>query len=204
MTRSRKPLPPKGKAANAAADPRTALDAREREFVRLVFGGMHAAQAYRQAGYKVTTKGAAQANASRKLWSAKIQAAIQAMTDEQAKALKLSPKLVLLKLWQEANGGGPKGRHTSQAARIRALELIGKQMRMFGDRLTVEQKDGGPLPVNLEEYTADELASLIALLDKAPAHGGPGEDGGGSPALPAEVLGVLPPRVDDGDEGADP
>lgn len=204
MTRSRKPLPPKGKAANAAADPRTALDAREREFVRLVFGGMHAAQAYRQAGYKVTTKGAAQANASRKLWSAKIQAAIQAMTDEQAKALKLSPKLVLLKLWQEANGQGPRGKNTTPQARIRALELLGKQMRMFGDRLTVEGKDGGPLPLDVEGMTADDARDLLALLDKASAHGGPGAGGTGGEAVPGEPGGVLPPGVADGDEGVGP
>jgi phage terminase small subunit len=109
-----------------------ALTAKQQRFVEQYLIDLNATQAAIRAGYSPRT--AAQIGAEN-LRKPDISAAVQAGRDEQQRHAELRADWVLLRLREEAERTGTGAGHS---ARVRALELLGKHLGMFTDRVSVE------------------------------------------------------------------
>jgi phage terminase small subunit len=94
---------------------------------------LNAAAAARRAGYSSRT---AEAIGSRLLRNVKVAAAVCAALAERAERADLDAEYVLRRLMAEAND---RGRGSSHAGRVRALEPLGKHLRLFTDRIEMAQ-----------------------------------------------------------------
>jgi hypothetical protein len=145
------------------------LNPRQQRFVELYLSGLTAEESYRRAGYTASPS-AARRNASRLLTNADVRAAI----DRAAERQELTVDWVLGRLKAEAVDRGEGG---SASARVRALELLGKRLRLFPTQHEISGPAGGPVPVTLAGLSDDQLAALDGLL----ALGQAGADPGGGP-----------------------
>src|SRR5262245_9332698 len=117
------------------------LSERQERFAQHVAAGMPASRAYRAAGFKATGNGA-EVNASKLLRIAKVAARIRELRREHAASCKLDAAYVIGGLRVEAETA------PYAAARVRALELVGKRLALFTDKVQVE-----PVALELSEVT---------------------------------------------------
>jgi phage terminase small subunit len=139
---------------------------KQEAFVREYLVDLNATKAAIRAGYSPKT--AAQTGAEN-LTKPVIQARIEAAMEERAQKVEVTAEQVLARLWLEANR---QGKGASHAARIRALELVGRHVGLkFTEGLELGGPGGGPIPVastvDLKALSAEELATLAAILTKA-------------------------------------
>ena len=104
---------------------------------------LNATQAAIRAGYREKTAASMGWELLRK---PEIQEAIAAAQAERAESTKVDAAFVLNGLQREAAAGDTGEPNT---ARIRAMELLGKHLGMFADRLKVEDETQGPREVRI-------------------------------------------------------
>lgn len=124
-----------------------ALTPKQELFVQEYLVDLNGAAAYRRAGYSVKSENTATVNASRLLSNAKVQAAVKLAMDERAKRVAVTQDYVIRMLQDEAEFHGEGSSH---AARIRAIELLGKHLGMFRDKSN--DQDGGDEPITILNY----------------------------------------------------
>ena len=152
-------------------------NSRHERFAQLIANGLSGAEAYREAGYKVSAN-VSSVNASRLLKDARVAARIAELQENRAKALdvataKAAEKLEISRTWvisklvENANRAmqaeavkDSQGEATGEyrydgAVANRALELLGKELGMFVDR-----KEIGA-PGDFERMTDEELAEYV-------------------------------------------
>ena len=153
------------------------LNPRQQRFVELYLSGLPASQAYRQAGYTATGN-AAEVNAARLLRNAQVAAEIGRAAERQ----ELTVDWVLGRLKAEAVD---RGEGSSHSARVRAIELLGKRLRLFPDQHELGGPGGGAIPFTLAGLSDDQLRALDGLLAAGEAGADPGGGpGGAGPAAP--------------------
>ena len=152
-----KAKPPKGGAKGktykrSAPDPETGLTEKQESFVQAIMGGKNYSDAYREA-YD------AEGMADGTVWNVsstlaanpKVQmrlTALKAAKEAERRAVALSrPEFVLRELETIA-----LDKNESVAARVRALELIGKTVAMFTDRTETE---------DVTDASADEIEARL-------------------------------------------
>ncbi len=108
------------------------LSARQKAFVQYYIVSLNATQAAVEAGYssKYANRQGAQL-----LARPKIQAAIQKAMKERIARVEVDQDYVIQRLKTEAE---LEGEGASHGARIKALELLGKHLGMFTDRVQME------------------------------------------------------------------
>src|SRR5918994_2291422 len=131
------------------------LNQRQTSFVWHIIEGKSAKDAYIAAGYKAQGE-AAEAAASRLLRNGKVQAALAHVREELAERTKVTKEYVMRELkrnYERAmqitpvfdKEGNPTGGYVYQGnVANKALELMGKELGMFGDKLEV---GGGLEPI---------------------------------------------------------
>lgn len=111
----------------------------------------NATEAYKQAGYKVRSDGAAGVNANRLLKNAKVQARLRSIRDEIASEAIMQPKE--MQEWLSKVVRGEEREMSGESAllrdRLKAADLLGKMQGAFLDRKEVEMK--GVVPVVLKD-----------------------------------------------------
>lgn len=128
---------------------------KEKLFVGYYLESLNGADAVRKAGYKSKRPDAFAYELLRK---PAIQAAIQAAMEERAARIEVTADQVLAKLWLEAQR---QGKGSSHAARIRALELVGRHVGLkFTEGLEVSGPNGGPIE------TQDAKEKLLGRLNR--------------------------------------
>jgi hypothetical protein len=171
MTRKRNPRPDPGKERNRKLTPK------QRAFVQHYLINPNAAEAYRAAGYRVSSDTVARVEGHRLLAKPNIAAAIAAAQEVRARKLELDADTVLRRLDRESRR---LGRGSSHAARVQALRLLGLHLGMFPQRLKVSG-DAGPLvPLGVKELTDEQLERIIRGEDAAAGgrRGIPGPEAG--------------------------
>ena len=144
---------------------------------------MNGTQAAIRAGYSKRT---ANEQAAQLLAKPSIKQRVQELLAERARRVKLSADWVLARLRAEAERAGDGA---SPAARVRALELLGKHLGLFPARVEHSGPAGGPIDLhvaatglNVDPRTLsdDELDRRIAELEgrASPPGDRPGEGGG--------------------------
>jgi len=108
------------------------LTPKRARFVEEYLRDVNATQAALRAGY---AESGARTEGARLLANADIQEAIAVAQAERSRRTRIDADDVLRILYDEARGIGPD---TASSARIRAAELLGKNLGMFVDRLRVE------------------------------------------------------------------
>ena len=111
----------------------------------------NATRAYKQAGYKVKSDGAAGVNANRLLKNAKVQARLRSICDEIASEAIMQPKEMQEWLTKVVRGEEREmsGESSLLRDRLKAADLLGKMQGAFLDRKEVEMK--GVVPVVLKD-----------------------------------------------------
>ncbi len=131
------------------------LNPRQSRFVDEYLVDMNATAAYKRAGYAARGK-SAEANASRLLWSDKVQAELSRRMQERAEKVAVTQEWVLDRLRNEALN------HARSSARVQALKLLGEHLGMFVKRSQVEVTGVFERIAAMEE---DELRELLDLKD---------------------------------------
>jgi phage terminase small subunit len=160
-------------AAGAAAADRP-LSPKQQLFVKEYLVDLNATGAYRRAGYRAKGS-AATAGAAQILANPRVQAAVQEAFKARSERTEITADFVLRGLAAEAT----KGAHLDvpNAARIRALELLGKHLGMFPDRVRVGGDPQSPPVAFTEAEKAQATQNLMAMM--AARNGTPPEDGVG-------------------------
>ena len=132
------------------------MDTRHEAFCRLMAKGkMSQAQAYLDAGYQCSSPDSAYAAASRLLGNVKVQARIAYLQEQAAHAAVLDASYVLDGLKRNAEAAFDKG---DFSASNRALEILGKHLGMFSEKLDVEVTPGIP------KLNDDERRKLLKAI----------------------------------------
>ena len=145
------------------------LTPKQQRFVEEYLIDLNAGRAYERAGYKATGN-VAEANASRLLRNAKVQTALQAAQDARSERTELTQDWVLDKLRENVaramqaepvrdREGNPTGEYTyaGQVAN-KALELLGKHLGLFSDRLT-------RLDIDMSALSDEQLEAIAGGAD---------------------------------------
>jgi phage terminase small subunit len=128
-----------------------ALNVRQQRFVEGVLAGMPAKRAYISAGYKARGN-AAETAAARLFRNVQVAAAIDAANAAAATKAEITAEWVIGQLREEATRHGAGSTH---AARVRALELLGKRLGLFPpDRHEVSGPAGAAVVCKV--YVADD------------------------------------------------
>lgn len=131
------------------------LTHKQEAFVREYLIDLNGAAAVRRAGYKIKN---ADDLAVQLLRKTLVQSAIQEAIAKRSEKTAITAENVLHRLWEEANLQGEGATH---AARIRALELVGRHTGLkFTEQHELSGPNGGPIE------TAD--AAREKLLGKLP------------------------------------
>lgn len=112
--------------------PDSPLTPRQARFVSEYLVDLNGRQAAIRAGYSPRT---ANEQAARLLTKANIQAAVEAGRAAQAQSAELTADWIIRRLKEEAQLTGEGASH---AARVKALELLGKRLALWVDRKQVE------------------------------------------------------------------
>ena len=157
-------------------------NARYEHFAQLLAGGASASKAYVSAGY--SERGAAQ-SAARLLRSAKVRSRVeelkQAVTERAVEKAAVDRAWVLEHLRQNVDRsmqavpvtdreGNETGEYTYQGSVAnRALELVGKELGMFHERVEHSGADGAPIqvqagPVDYQYATTEELEAVKSIM----------------------------------------
>lgn len=114
---------------------------KQQRFVEEYLIDLNATQAAIRAGYSVRT---AKVQGCQNLTKLNIQQAIQVAQEKRAARTEVTADYVIKGLKAEAE---LVGEGSSQAGRTRALELLGKHLGIFSDKLEVTGRDGNPFQV---------------------------------------------------------
>lgn len=136
------------------------LTAKQKAFVQEYLVDLNATQAAIRAGYSAKTAGSI---GQRLLTKVEIQAELAAAMAAREERTEITADYVLRRLKEEAE---LTSEGSSHSARIKALELLGKHMGMFADRLKLD----GSLDVTLG------LASLLEEVSGDEPEGSAGTD----------------------------
>jgi hypothetical protein len=137
-----------------------ALLERQQRFVEFYFLNPNRVEAYQKAGYRARGH-SAEVAADRLLKKPAVQEALARLREERSRHVQLSGRDVIERLWEEATR---QGEGSSQAARVRALQLLGEHFGLFAKRLEVSGTKGQPLRFTRELSDA-ELEDLLAASD---------------------------------------
>ncbi len=107
------------------------LTPKQRAFIREYLVDLNATAAYVRAGYKVRTDNVAAVEAHKLLRNPKIAAAVAAAQAKRAARTEVSQDWVINRLKRESRRTS-KG--SSHAARVKALELIGRHVGLWKDK----------------------------------------------------------------------
>lgn len=136
-----------------------ALNPRQQKFVDGYLAGKPAYQAYIDAGYKVKDRRNAESNSSALLRNPKISAIVEAAEAKAIETAGISVVWVIQRLVENVKRamtpeqvldreGNPTGRWTwNGSIANRSLELLGKHLGMFSNRVEITGKDGSPIPL---------------------------------------------------------
>ena len=140
------------------------MTAKQARFVQEYLVDLNAAAAARRAGYSKKT---ARSQGQRLLTDAGIQAAIREGMQARSRRLCIDQDHVLEKLREIADqpASDAPGSELKYAAKLRALELLGRHLGLFDDRLWVTAS-----------IDTGKLDSILAQLEAQPGSG----PGGGS------------------------
>jgi phage terminase small subunit len=130
------------------AETNNPLTPKQQRFVDEYLVDLNAAAAYRRAGYTVRNDNVAGVEGHRLLNTPKIAAVIASARQRQQTRTGLTADWVLNKLLEEAQF---TGNGSSQSARIRATELLGKHLGLFKEQVEMSGPGGGPIPVGMVE-----------------------------------------------------
>ena len=136
------------------------LTAKQEAFCQGVADGKMLVDAYRDAGYMPNGSAKTQWEAASRLMSgnSKVMARVQAIQADREQEHRTRTarreEYVLKRLQEEAEGAETDG------ARVRALELLGKTVGIFTDKVEIEQ-DGDKSAAELEADLERRLAALL-------------------------------------------
>lgn len=111
------------------------LNKRQQKFVEEYLLDLNATQAAIRAGYSAHL---ANTNATKLLQRTAIQNEIQAQRQEQSKRTQITADWVLTRLREESTPGTEDTGFSP--SRVKALELLGKHLALFTDKLQTEQR----------------------------------------------------------------
>jgi phage terminase small subunit len=148
------------------AKPAPPLTPRARLFAERYAVHLTGAWAAREAGYAV--KGAARTGMML-LRDPRIKALIEAAMDARSERTRIDQDWVVNALVDEATDRSKSAKH---AARVAALELLGRHVKMFPNRLEFTGADGGP--IKTQDVTPIEAARRIAFVLTLGAQAAPG------------------------------
>lgn len=111
------------------------LTPKQQRFAEEYLVDLNGAAAYRRAGYRARSDHVASAAAAKLLANAGIAAAITAAQAVRSSRTRVDADYVVTRLKAEAETAG-KG--SNPIARVKALELLGKHLGLFTDRLRAE------------------------------------------------------------------
>lgn len=143
------------------------LNARQQRFVAEYLIDSNAAGAARRAGYSERT---ARSIGARLLTHVDVAAAIESGQASTALKTEITQEWVIKKLLENLDGALEA---KSWAAARRAVELLGRHIGMWPNRVQLTGADGGPIDVrhvptlDVSKLTPDELETLIMLVSKA-------------------------------------
>lgn len=153
-----------------------ALSEKQQKFVREYALDLNATAAYKRAGY-VATGHSAESAASQLLRNIEVQQAIKAVLHKASEKAELSAAWVLDRLRENAaraaqaepvldRRGNPTGQYTYQGSVVnRAVELIGKHIGMFVDKVALTDPTGTKeASRGLVEEMASDLKAIKAWL----------------------------------------
>jgi hypothetical protein len=138
------------------------LNPKQMKFVERYLATGNATQSYIDA-YKCS-RAAAEASAARLLLHAGVKAALAEARNKAAEALELSAEWTIQKMMAEAQDRGPGSTHS---ARVRALELLGRNFGLFPSSHQHTGPKGKPISVNLTGLSDDALDTLDRILGAA-------------------------------------
>lgn len=157
------------------------LTPKQERFVLEYLVDLNATQAAIRAGYSERT---ARQTGAENLAKPVIAAAIQEAQAARAARVEITAEWVLRQLQEEATD---RGEGASHAARVKALELLGKHLGMFPSRHQHTGPDGEPIRVqmayDLSRLPDEDLAALEVILRRI-ADSGPDPGGEGTPPAP--------------------
>lgn len=130
---------------------------KELKFIELILKGEKAGAAYVKAGYKAKTRAVADTEGWRLTRKPKIADVIDRANREALAKSGLTAELVVDGLKTEAFGLGPD---TNPGARVKAFELLGKRLKLFGD---------DPPPVGKSELVIKVIGGEASMSDLLPA-----------------------------------
>jgi phage terminase small subunit len=150
------------------------LNPKQLKFVEQYLTSGNATQSYVAAGYR--SRGhAAEVGAQQLLRNTEVRAALDAAASAAADRAEITATWVLERLKIEALREGDGSSH---AARVKAIELLGKTLKLFVDKQELSGPDGVPLEHGHRiTLTAEDLDAADRLAPLAsggiPPHGGP-------------------------------
>lgn len=135
------------------------LNARHKRFAEEYVKDLNGTQAYKRAGYNVKDDATAAINATRLLRNDKVKAYIQELQNKRSEKLKVDAQYVLKHLIKLAEA---KHDYVENKDRIKCLELIGKHIGMFTDK--IEHSGSMNNNVAITSMTPEEREARIQLL----------------------------------------
>lgn len=149
-------------------------DTKDEAFCNLVFAGKTQADAYVEAGYQAKDRRAAYREASRLRQRPEIEARIVELQNARASAFILSKDWVLEQMVDAHDQAAEDGNHS---ARIRSLELLGREKGAFTERKDIMLRD-------FSQMTSEEIEEFLARQRTQGIAPEAGERGGGGTGQP--------------------
>lgn len=176
------------------------LPPKQQRFVEEYLKDLNAAAAYVRAGYKAKNGDVAAANAARLIGNDRVAAAVQEATAARSKRNQIDADWVLKRLVRNVRRastvvavldreGNPTGEYRYEGNVVnKALELIGKHIGMFTDKVELSGPGGGPVVSEIE----------IVHHTPPPPVGHPAGGAGPDDHGPVETAAELPSGADAG------
>ena len=118
------------------------LTPKQEKFIQEYLVDLNATQAAIRAGYSEKT---ARASAARNMQNVNIQDALQEARGKQQERTEVTADLIVKELFKIAmnDAGDETNSHLKYSNKIKAMELLGKHLGMFTDKVSVEMPEGG-------------------------------------------------------------
>ena len=139
------------------------LNPRQLKFVERYLASGNATRSYIAAGYKARGH-AAEVSAERLLRNVEVVKIIEAARLKAAKSRDLTAEYVLDRMWLEAERVGEGSSH---AARVKALELLGRPFGLFPSKIEHSGPNGGPIRMNVSRLSDADLNTIETILVRA-------------------------------------